>query len=63
MNDIVTVHTVMFCISAGRVQVTTPADREEEARQNQRMYWATEGFITRTSEAIGERRLWKVLVL
>lgn len=41
-------------ISAGRVQVTTQADREEEARQNQRMHRPAERFITRTSEAIGE---------
>lgn len=39
---------------AGRIQVTTPVDREEEERQNQRMYWPAEGFVTRTSKAIGE---------
>lgn len=39
---------------AGRIQVTTPVDREEEERQNQRMYWPAEGFVTRTSEAVGE---------
>lgn len=39
---------------AGRIQVTTPIDREEEERQNQRMYWPAEGLVTRTSEAIGE---------
>lgn len=39
---------------AGRIQVTTPVDREEEERQNQRMYWPAEGLVTRTSEAIGE---------
>lgn len=41
-------------MSTGRVQVTTQADREEEARQNQRMHRPAERFITRTSEAIGE---------
>lgn len=43
-----------FCTPAGRVQVTTPVDREEEERQDQRVYRAAEGFITRTSEALGE---------
>lgn len=38
----------------GRVQVTAPVDREEEERQNQRMYRPAEGSVTRTSEAIGE---------
>ena len=38
----------------GRVQVTTPVDREEEERQDQRMYRSAEGFVTRTPEAVGE---------
>lgn len=41
-------------LPAGRIQVTTPVDREEKKRQNQRMYWPAERFVTRTSETVGE---------
>lgn len=48
-------HTLnIHVLSAGRIQVTTPVDREEKERQNQRMYWTAEGFVTRTSEALGK---------
>lgn len=46
-------HQLLF-VPTGRVQVTAPVDREEEERQNQRMYRPAEGSVTRTSEAIGE---------
>lgn len=40
--------------SAGDVQVAAQTDREEEARQNQRVHRAAQGSAAGTSQADGE---------
>lgn len=53
-NESVSVFKLLASGSAGRIQVATPVDWEKTERQDQRMYWPAEGFVTGTPEAVGE---------